>query len=154
MEIAFVVSFAVLGVLGILIGFRLGTELGERAVTAGEFWGMNAALLAGGIVLGALIGAAGLVLLEAVPVGIIAGGLTGLKMAFGESVGPWKFVDRFFNINKAHQRAAASGAGAARRRRRAEGADEPDLISVGGDAPKTADPAGGKRTAGRRSRKG
>ena len=51
-------------------------------------------------------------------------------MGFGESVGPWKLLDRFFDVNRRSE---------ARRGRRRAGAQAqpekaPDLISVAGPA--------------------
>ncbi len=144
MDVAFAICFAVLFVLGVLIGYRIGTELGERAETAGAYGWYNLGVIAGGIAITVLLGVVGLVLLYAVPVGVIAGGLTGLKMGFGESVGPWKLVDRLLNVNPDHRRAAETGSAAARRARRAAGQKEPDLISVGGTGEK--DTAGARRS--------
>lgn len=127
---AFFIASAVLLVLGILIGQRVGSELGQRAETSKQYWLWNLAVVAGGIVAIAVLGLMTLVLFEAVALGFIAGGVVGLKLAFGESSGPWKAHDRFYNVNKGHQEAAKGGKGAARRRRRRTGEAAPDLISV------------------------
>ena len=60
-------------------------------------------------------------LLCSAPLGFLAGCFTGLKMGFGESSGPWKKFDRFFNVNKGHRARAARGSGEATRRARRKG---------------------------------
>ena len=83
--------------------------------------------------------------------GLMAGTIAGLKMGFGESVGPWKARDRFFRVNKDQLRRAENGerAEAARRARR-DGGPEPELISVQQDA----EDAGNGRGAGKASKRG
>lgn len=61
---------------------------------------------------------------------MLAGTIVGLKLAFGESVGPWKVIDRLLNVNRSHRKAAENGTGEARRARRKTGEKAPDLISV------------------------
>ena len=84
----------------------------------------------------------------AVTIGGIAGGLAGLKFGFGESVGPWKFVDKAFSANKGQVAAAKDPERARQRRkrdlarRRGEKVDEPELMSV---APQHEDASGEKR---------
>ena len=77
---------------------------------------------------------AALPMLYAIDLGLLVGCIAGLKMGFGESTGPWKVLDRFFNVNRAHREAARTGAGEARRRRRRNHEKAPDLISVAGPA--------------------
>ena len=88
-------------------------------------------------------------LLAAVPLGLLGGCLAGLKMGCGESVGPWSWVDRFFNVNRGHRESTTSGTGAARRKRRSTGAPEPDLMSVDTQGEAT----GGSRSASSTSRR-
>ena len=133
---AFIISFVVLFVFCVYVGFSVGNTVGERTVTTREYWGLNVAVIAVCMLVTAMLGA--LPLLYAVPVGLMAGGITGLKMGFGESVGPWAFIDRFFNINRAHRDTTKGGVGEARRRRRREGASAPDVISVTTDTDASA----------------
>ena len=80
--------------------------------------------------------------------GGIAGGLAGLKFGFGESVGPWKFVDKAFSANKGQVAAAKDPERSRQRRkrdlarRRGEKVDEPELMSV---APQHEDASGNKK---------
>lgn len=62
--------------------------------------------------------------------GVLAGGIAGLKMGFGESTGPWKWLDSFMNVNRHQRKVAEKGTGEAYRRRRKTGEAGPDLISV------------------------
>lgn len=62
--------------------------------------------------------------------GVLAGGIAGLKMGFGESTGPWKWLDSFVNVNRHQRKVAEKGTGEAYRRRRKTGEAGPDLISV------------------------
>lgn len=126
-KLAFFILCAVVFVFFMSLGFSIGSKLGEDAVATSDYWRLNA--------FGAVGLAVGLIalpwpLVQAGVIGAFAGYVTGLKMGFGESVGPWKAVDRFFNVNRSHRKAAASGTGEARRRRKKAGAPEPHLISV------------------------
>lgn len=62
--------------------------------------------------------------------GVLAGGIAGLKIGFGESTGPWKWLDSFMNVNRHQRKVAEKGTGEAYRRRRKTGEAGPDLISV------------------------
>lgn len=62
--------------------------------------------------------------------GVLAGGIAGLKMGFGESTGPWRWLDSFMNVNRHQRKVAEKGTGEACRRRRKTGEAGPDLISV------------------------
>lgn len=132
-DIATFIVILLLLALGILIGYRIGTELGGRAITKSEYWKYNALVLLVGMLLVALVGILGLPVLGACGFGIMGGGLLGLKMEFGESVGLWRKHDKAFNINREQQKVADEGTGEERRRRkraRREGVEEPQLISV------------------------
>lgn len=83
-----------------MIGFHIGGEYAEKCVTKSEYIRANFVVLALGVVVSAIIWMTGLVMLAFCAIGFIAGGIAGLKMGFGESVGPWKVVDRFLHINK------------------------------------------------------
>lgn len=140
MDVAFLILSVLLFAFSTFIGFTLGTAAGERAVTAADYWKMNAAAIVVAVLLAAVL--ASLPLLYSVIIGLLAGSIVGMKMAFGESTGPWKAHDRVFNVNRAHREAAERGDGEARRARRRSGEKAPDLMSVEG----TGSPAGdGKR---------
>ena len=62
--------------------------------------------------------------------GAVAGAVAGLKFGYGESVGPWKFVDRLMTPaarQRDRERARARRAAAKRAR---TGAAETELLSV------------------------
>ena len=73
-------------------------------------------------------------LVQFAPIGWLGGFIAGLKMSFGESVGPWRKHDEVFNVNKAHRAAADAGDAEERRRARRNGAADRQLISVTGDS--------------------
>lgn len=153
---AFIISFAVLFVFSVYLGFSVGNALGARAVTEREYWRWNIIAIVACVLATAVLTT--LPLLYAVPLGLLAGAIVGLKMGFGESVGPWAFIDRFFNINRAHRETAERGTGEARRRRRRTGEAAPDVISVdmhgqaGGQA-KASEDAARTRPASRRKKR-
>ncbi len=62
--------------------------------------------------------------------GVLAGYIAGLKMGFGESSGPWKWLDNFMDVNKRHRKVAEKGTGEAYRRRSKTGEAGPDLLSI------------------------
>ena len=145
-------GFAVISILfflfGIVVGEHLAEELGRRCDGRRQYYLANVAWLMGGVVLSTLVFATGWVAFAAVTIGGIAGGLAGLKFGFGESVGPWKFVDKAFSANKGQVAAAKDPERARQRRkrdlarRRGEKVDEPELMSV---APQHEDASGEKR---------
>lgn len=61
---------------------------------------------------------------------VLACGIAGLKMGFGESTGPWRWLDSFMNVNRHQRKVAEKGTGEAYRRRRKTGEVGHDLISV------------------------
>ncbi|MFR2031102.1 MAG: hypothetical protein ACLS3M_06715 [Collinsella sp.] len=73
-------------------------------------------------------------LVQFAPIGWLGGFIAGLKMSFGESVGPWRKHDEVFNVNKAHRAAADAGDAEERRRARRNGAADRQLISVTDDS--------------------
>ncbi|MDY2777691.1 MAG: hypothetical protein SOU51_04875 [Collinsella sp.] len=127
---AFIITYAILFVFAVYNGFLIGQAISKRYVlTAREYWIAN--------ILGVVIMVVASMfttssLVHTVILGLLPGYVVGLKMTFGESTGPWKALDRFFNVNASHRRRAASGTGDELRRRRKAGEDAPDLISVDG----------------------
>lgn len=128
---AFLVSFAVVFLFSTYLGFTVGSRLGERAVTAREYWLYNLAAVVACVLLTAVLTL--VPLLVSAPFGFLAGCLAGLKMGFGESRGIWMVLDRFFNTNKEQRARAERGTGEAARRARKKGEAAPDMISVAPD---------------------
>ncbi|WP_415961352.1 hypothetical protein [Collinsella tanakaei] len=128
-------SFIVLSVLlflfSVYLGFQIGCWAGDQAVTSRDYWKMNIAAVVIGVVGSVIISP--LPLLYSAVIGLLAGCIVGMKMAFGESTGPWHFLDRALNINRSHRETAKRGTGDARRARKKTGEKAPDLISVEGD---------------------
>lgn len=146
---AFIICFLILFLFSIYLGFAVGDWAGRRALSGRAYWLYNLAAVLICVLATALIPWPAM--LYATPLGLLAGALVGLKMGYGESTGPWKLLDRFFNVNRAHRETTRTGAGAARRARRRAGEQEPDLISVAepgtGAASGTEARATGKRAA-------
>lgn len=128
---SFIVLSALLFVFFAYLGVQVGAWAGEKAVTSGDYWKMNAIAVGIAVLFTMLL--APLPLLYSAIIGMLAGAIVGLKLAFGESVGPWKVLDRFLNVNRQHRRTAAAGTGGERRARRKAGEKAPDLISVNND---------------------
>ena len=128
-------SFIVLSVLlflfSVYLGFQIGCWAGDQAVTSRDYWKMNIAAVVIGVVGSVIISP--LPLLYSAVIGLLAGCIVGRMMAFGESTGPWRFLDRALNINRSHRETANRGTGDARRARKKTGEKAPDLISVEGD---------------------
>lgn len=124
-------SFAIIYVMvfgfAIYIGFLLGDGWGKRIVTAKAYWLCNMGMLVCSMLLVSLVP---LPLVQVGAMGVLAGGIAGLKMGFGESTGPWKWLDSFMNVNRHQRKVAEKGTGEAYRRRRKTGEAGPDLISV------------------------
>ena len=124
-------SFAIIYVMvfgfAIYIGFLLGDGWGKRIVTAKAYWLCNLGMLVCSVLLVSLVP---LPLVQVGAMGVLAGGIAGLKMGFGESTGPWKWLDSFMNVNRHQRKVAEKGTGEAYRRRRKTGEAGPDLISV------------------------
>lgn len=124
-------SFAIIYVMvfgfAIYIGFLLGDGWGKHIVTAKAYWLCNLGMLVCSVLLVSLVP---LPLVQMGAMGALAGGIAGLKMGFGESTGPWKWLDSFMNVNRHQRKVAEKGTGEAYRRRRKTGEAGPDLISV------------------------
>lgn len=129
---AFIILFILLFAFSTFVDFQVGTSLGERAQTTADYWKMNAGAIVAAVLL--TLVCSSMPLLWAAIIGMLAGAIAGMKMSFGESVGPWKAHDEFFNVNKEHRRAAEEGTGERRRAAKRAGKDAPELISTVGDA--------------------
>lgn len=116
---------------GIFAGVGAGDILVKRCVSRKDYIRMNLAVLGTGALLTAVVYATGLLMLLMLVFGAMAGTLSGMKMGFGESVGPWKKADSSFGVNKDHVRRSENSAAAeAGRRARRDGGPEPELMST------------------------
>lgn len=117
-------------VFGIVVGFHLGDEAGARCENTARYATANVVAILVGSLLFMVVWATGYVVLGMFAFGAVAGAVAGLKFGYGESVGPWKFVDRLMTpaaCQRDRERARARRAAAKRAR---TGAAEPELMSV------------------------
>lgn len=117
-------------VFGIVVGFHLGDEAGARCENTARYATANVVAILAGSLLFMAVWATGYVVLGMFAFGAVAGAVAGLKFGYGESVGPWKFVDRLMTPaarQRDRERARARRAAAKRAR---TGAAEPELMSV------------------------
>lgn len=135
---------------GILLGFHAGEEWGARCGGTAGYVAANLAAVLIGSVLFMVVWATGYVVVGMLAIGAVAGAIAGLKFGYGDSVGPWKLVDRLMTPTaRARDRERARAKRAERKAGRG-GAEEPELMSVSrGDA---EGPHGGDASA--RGRKG
>ncbi len=103
---AFMVLAVVLMIFGITVGNKVGHDFGRRAETSRTYWLYNLAAFMGSVVLFVIIGVAGLPLLQGLVIGLLTGSVVGLKMGYGEAVGPWRKFDDALNLGDARRRAA------------------------------------------------
>lgn len=131
---ALAITAILLFFFGLMIGYKVGEQEGLRCVTRREYLLANVKVLVVGTLASALIWATGWLLLSGIAIGCMAGAIAGLKMSFGESVGPWKAHDRFWRVNKDQLRRAENGDHAeAVRRARRDGTPMPEVMSVASD---------------------
>lgn len=142
-------SFAVIYLLlfgfSIYIGFLLGDGWGKRIVTERAYWLINLGMFVGVVLLVTLLP---FMAVQLCAMGVLAGSIAGIKMGFGESVGPWKWLDNFMNVNRHQRKVAQKGTGEAYRRRRKTGEAGPDVISVD-----TQGPAGKAGTSNKKDKR-
>ena len=99
MSWTFVVLALVLFLFAIYIGFLCGQWACEkRVITKRDYWIANFAGAAAVVLLTWVFSLFPLV--QFAPIGWLGGFIAGLKMSFGESVGPWRKHDEVFNVNK------------------------------------------------------
>ena len=116
---------------GTVTGVGVGERLVKRCVTKREYVIANVVTLLVGAVACAVAMLTPFPVLVVLVIGLIGGTVAGLKMGFGESVGPWKALDRYFRVNKDQLRRSENGERAeAVRRARRDGTPEPELMSV------------------------
>lgn len=143
----------ILFAFGLVLGAHMGEELSKRVVTRRDYWKYNLMLFGVGILVSAVLWATGWRLLVGIAFGLLVGAVSGLKMGFGESIGPWGKVDQKLGTNKDQVRRAKDPAHAeAVRRARKEGTEMPEVMSVAGEPdPRQAESPQG-RSRGRRRR--
>lgn len=131
---AMAIVAVVLFMFGIVLGEHIGESVGERCATRRDYIWANVWWMLAGSLASAIIWASGLILLVAVSLGILAGGIAGTKIAFGESIGPWRYFDSKLRANRPHVQRAKDPAAQKRRKQRVEarrkGMSEPEYISV------------------------
>ncbi|MCI1645421.1 MAG: hypothetical protein LKI67_05240 [Olsenella sp.] len=149
------VSFAVaifvimLFAFGLVVGERIGEEMGGKCVEKREFHVANLKILATGILASAVVWAVQLLTLAGLVFGLMVGALAGARLGFGGSVGPWKFADKYFNVNKSRggRREDEKARARAARKARKEGKPEPEFMSVQTDGTNPAGDASAKKGA-------
>lgn len=89
-------ALALGGLLGLAGGILLGLRWGSRLAggSTGKYWRANAVLFFSGMLLAFAGDVLGSAFLWGVGVGVMGGGVTGLKYGFGRSVGIWRTADR------------------------------------------------------------
>ena len=116
---------------GTVTGVGVGERLVVRCVTKREYVIANVIVLLVGAFACAIAMLTPFPVLVVFVIGLIGGTVAGLKLGFGESVGPWKAHDRYFRVNKDQLRRSEDGERAeAVRRARRDGTPEPELMSV------------------------
>lgn len=124
----------VLFAFGLVLGVHIGEELSKRVVTRRDYWKYNLMLFGVGALVSAVLWVTGWLLLVGVAFGLLVGAISGLKMGFGESIGPWGAVDKKLGTNKDQVRRAKNpGHAEAVRRARKEGTEVPEVMSVSSD---------------------
>ena len=134
---------------GLVIGEHVGEEMGKKCVEKRDFHIANLKIILAGVAVSAVVWAVQLLTLAGLVLGLMAGALAGAKIGFGESVGPWKFADKYFNVNKGqtNRTEAEKARGRAARKARKEGKPEPEFMSVQADASNTEGGTNAKKGA-------
>lgn len=121
---------------GIVMGFHFGEEAGYRLEGKGAYAAANLAAVVIGGFLFMIVFATGYVVVGMFAIGAVAGAVAGLKFGFGESVGPWKFVDKLMTPAARERDRERARVKRAEIKREATGEAEPELMSVKGEAKK------------------
>lgn len=122
-------------VLGIVIGHRIGLELGKKADNNKQYWTLNLAVFVVGILLAA-ISALFPLFVSGLVLGLIGGAIAGLKHGYGKSVGIWKAHDKAFLVSEAKNKDKFKNVKTAGEKRDDEN-NERELMSVSPNAAKT-----------------
>ncbi len=118
---------------GIVMGFHFGEEAGYRLEGKGAYAAANLAAVVIGGFLFMIVFATGYVVVGMFAIGAVAGAVAGLKFGFGESVGPWKFVDKLMTPAARERDRERARVKRAEIKREATGEAEPELMSVKGE---------------------
>ena len=133
-DVAGLIFALVFLLFGTVTGVGVGERLVVRCVTKREYVIANVIVLLVGAFACAIAMLTPFPVLVVLVIGLIGGTVAGLKLGFGESVGPWKAHDRYFRVNKDQLRRSETGECAeAVRRARRDGTPEPELMSVADD---------------------
>lgn len=135
-------------VFGIVVGFHLGDEAGARCEGTARYATANLVAILAGSLLFMVVWMFGYVVLGMFAFGAVAGAVAGLKFGYGESVGPWKFVDRLMTPTARQRDRERARVRRAAVRRAKTGTAEPELVSVT-DPHAGEHDKGGKRTEGK-----
>ena len=93
MDVLGLVAGGVAGLAGgVFVGLRWGARLREQPTS--RYWAANAAMLIAGMLVSFGGSVWGIPAFWTGGVGLMAGGLTGLKYGLGRSVGLWRVADR------------------------------------------------------------
>lgn len=132
---------------GLVIGEHVGEEMGKKCVEKRDFHIANLKIILVGVAVSAVVWAVQLLTLAGLVLGLMAGALAGAEIGFGESVGPWKFADKYFNVNKdqTNRTEAEKTRRRAVRKARKQGEPEPELMSVQMDGPSSASGTNAKK---------
>ena len=98
-ELAFLLVMALIGGLFVVIGYKIGTEIGKRVYKNSVYWICNIVVFVLGVLLSAISIATGIPATTVAAIGVIAGLIAGLKHGFGTPVGIWKKHDEFFKLS-------------------------------------------------------
>lgn len=137
-------------IFGAVLGEHMAEIWGYKLVTRRDYFLANLGWFVGCIFLSSLVWALGWSTLTGFFFGILAGGMAGFKIAFGESIGPWKVIDKYFKVNKSHVAAASDPQAAKRRHARKQykqgKAPKPEYISTA-QSPVTSTSASASKAA-------
>ncbi len=98
-ELAFLIVMALIGGLFVVIGYKIGTEIGKRVYKNSVYWICNIVVFVLGVLLSAISIATSIPATTVAAIGVIAGLIAGLKHGFGTPVGIWKKHDEFFKLS-------------------------------------------------------
>jgi hypothetical protein len=89
------VALALGGAAGLAGGFAAGFKVGERlrAKPSWRYWAFNAAVMVLGVTIVFLGTVYAVPFLWSGGIGLMGGGVTGLKYGYGKSVGLWRVAD-------------------------------------------------------------
>lgn len=125
-----VIVALLLGIFGIVLGFHIGNNIGEKTETKRHYWLYNFYVYVAVIAAIAVFIGIDLVMLIAFCLGFLGGAIAGLRMGFGQAVGPWKLQDRFFRPSQKSNDPRDPKSPRNRPKKHRKGEDVPELMSV------------------------